>query len=159
MSLAIVALALQFAPASTIDRVDTLFNDRTEDNALVERSELARVAIDVAADTPLTGVGLGSFEAESDERIGIRKPAHNTWLGTAAQTGLIGLLLLAAPTVRTIRRAVAASAGDVRYLAAAPAFIGVVGGLTLTLEYKKLHWLALVTSMLVVELVIDIRRR
>jgi tetratricopeptide (TPR) repeat protein len=62
-----------------------------------ERYDYWRVALDVAEESPLKGVGAGNFQdvytvKREDEKHS--RYAHNIWLRVLSETGIIGLLLL-----------------------------------------------------------------
>lgn len=79
-------------------------------DAWASRRFMAGVALDLALDHPLLGVGPGNFQTEYLRRQGERlsamgdasvpyrftADAHNDWLQTAAETGFLGLALWAA---------------------------------------------------------------
>jgi putative inorganic carbon (hco3(-)) transporter len=71
----------------------------TPDRATGNRSQLVSEGARIAADNPLTGVGLGGFKSAYGERVGFRAadPAraasHNTPVTVAAELGVPGLVL------------------------------------------------------------------
>jgi putative inorganic carbon (HCO3(-)) transporter len=71
----------------------------TPDRATGNRSRLVREGVRIAADHPLTGVGLGGFKSAYGERVGFlaadpaRAASHNTPVTVAAELGAPGALL------------------------------------------------------------------
>ena len=71
------------------------------DAATSSRAGLVANGIRIAADSPAVGVGVGSFKAAYAERVGLagreprRAASHTTPVTVAAETGLLGLVLLA----------------------------------------------------------------
>ena len=62
-----------------------------------ERYEYWRVAVQLAGEAPLNGVGAGNFQDEYTIHRNRQKDsryAHNIWLETLSETGIVGLLLL-----------------------------------------------------------------
>ena len=80
---------------------DALLEERSVDRATSGRFDLVSNGIRIAADHPVAGVGLGSFEQAYSERTGLRgeeprrAASHNTPVTVAAENGLPGVLLLA----------------------------------------------------------------
>jgi O-antigen ligase len=129
-------------------RAQSIYAPKDRDEASgAGRTNLWKAAQQTAADHPLTGVGLGAFSHISEDLL-LRTPgvdplllrdrqegdnfvAHNTYLGTAAELGITGLLIylgLMISTGVTLRRTA------VRAHAAGAHFIGrVAHGLMLGL--------------------------
>lgn len=117
------------------------------------RPDYWRVAVDLAVEHPLQGVGAGNF---AGRYLGLRRAsttpeaAHSTWLGTAAELGLPGLLALVAAAgacaVAVVRRfrETAGSGRAVVLAASAPAVIlAVDSGVDWTARMPVLALLAL----------------
>ncbi|MBM3666208.1 MAG: O-antigen ligase family protein [Actinobacteria bacterium] len=130
------------------------------------REDIWRVAWRMVEDQPLQGVGAGNFSdssihyllvpgtlRRSDFIVDSRKNAHNVYLGTLAELGIVGLALLAALIVAIIACALWAidgfrRVGDIRMEMLARAQLVAVFGLLASLffasdEYKKQLWLLL----------------
>lgn len=76
-----------------------LFSDKAVGRSVTGRKRLNDIAIEMARESPLVGVGLGSFGATA-EAYGARSgfsteradwKAHNLYLALASETGLVGL--------------------------------------------------------------------
>jgi hypothetical protein len=117
-----------------VSRAETIYAPKTKDDASGSgRTNLWKAAARTAAENPATGIGYGGFGAISQELLfdtpgvdldvqqlrdeGDYFVAHNTYLGTVAELGLIGLLLYLGVMVatgislrRTAGRAAAAGA-------------------------------------------------
>ncbi len=93
---ALVLLAAGFVVPSV--RAEILDNT---DRATGGRSKLVSEGLQIAADHPLGGVGLGGFKRAYGKRVGFtaadpkRAASHNTPVSVAAETGVPGLLLFA----------------------------------------------------------------
>lgn len=117
-----------------VSRAETIYAPKTKDDASGSgRTNLWKAAMRTAAEHPATGIGYGGFGSISQELLydtpgvdldvqQIRQEgdyfvAHNTYLGTVAELGFIGLLIYLGVMVatglslgRTARRAAAAGA-------------------------------------------------
>lgn len=117
-----------------VSRAETIYAPKTKDDASGSgRTNLWKAAARTAADHPATGIGYGGFGAISQELLydtpgvdldiqQIRQEgdyfvAHNSYLGTVAELGFLGLLLYLGVMVatglslrRTTQRATAAGA-------------------------------------------------
>jgi len=134
------------------------------DSATVDRTTLWTIALRMAEAHPLTGVGVGSFVADSsvylvrpglvtrsDLVLAEHQLASNTYLEIAADRGVIGLLTFAAFLVlagasatRAARRFARAGEDDMAFLAQAfvIGLVGIaVGAFFLSLEVNKQLWL------------------
>jgi O-Antigen ligase len=140
IALVVVALGMvaffsrPFVREEVVSRAETIYAPKTKDDASGSgRTNLWKAAMRTASDNPATGIGYGGFGSISQELLydtpgvdldvqQIRQEgdyfvAHNTYLGTVAELGLIGLLLYLGVMVatgfslwRTARRAAAAGA-------------------------------------------------
>jgi O-antigen ligase len=147
------------APSAARERV-THFDGGTG------REDIWRVAWRMVEDNPAKGVGAGNFEntsihyllvpgtlRRSDFIVDTRKTAHNVYLGTLAELGVVGLALLAALILIlliTSFRAIKAFErnGNVQMEILARAQLVAIFGLLAALffssdEYKKQLWLLL----------------
>lgn len=102
----VVAIA---APPEAWERLSGLSEARTdlgavdEEGSADQRFEIWRVAVAMAADRPLTGVGLGNYaEAHAEyaqssqfrQTARGRRDTHSIYLNALAETGVLGLVLL-----------------------------------------------------------------
>jgi len=111
---------------------------------MAQRTAVWRGAINVIREYPLWGIGLGAYKQVVFTRGIYYRPlvAHNIALGVLADLGFIGGGLLAAWLVSIIRR--------LRVMPSSERMVGLllllvwgVGGLSLSLEYRKITWLVL----------------
>lgn len=98
---AVLATAL---PGRYRVRLSTIINPETDaTNSAQERQALMKVAADLAMKRPIIGIGVGNFHVYSIRE----RAAHNSFLETAAELGLLGfiayLILIFAP-IRSLRR-------------------------------------------------------
>lgn len=130
------------------------------------REDIWRVAWRMVEDEPLRGVGAGNFQnssihfllvpgtlRRSDFIVDTQKVAHNVYLGTLAELGVVGLSLLAALILAILYSGLKAirefeRGGDVRMEILARAHLVALFGLLASLffssdEYKKQLWLLL----------------
>ncbi len=99
------------------------------------RQSLWTVAAEVAAEHPVLGVGKGNWEAAS----GRHTLPHNTFLSIMVDGGLLGFAVFAVPLAMWLWRGM--KRGDTRPWAIA-VFIGLVGGLAVSLDNFRPFWLA-----------------
>lgn len=101
---------------------------------ITDRFLLNQVALNMAAEQPLLGVGVNTFvEVMRDYDVGgvtyrFPEPVHNVYLLTLAEMGGVGLLLLLALLLAAIRQGLHAASSRNRFLSASA--IGSVSGLT-----------------------------
>jgi O-antigen ligase len=100
VALAVVVVAATFAVPEV--REEIVDRSRTEiDKVTGGRSNLVGQGVRIAADHPLHGAGVGSFNRQYARRVGIngedpkRTASHTTPVTVAAEEGLIGLALFA----------------------------------------------------------------
>jgi O-antigen ligase len=106
-----VVLGLTFAPGKYIDRLKTLSSLNQDYNltAKTGRKQIWARGLGYFAQRPLTGVGVGQFgKAEGqwgrENSINNLKwsAAHNMWIETAAELGLVGIVSLSVMILSTI---------------------------------------------------------
>ncbi|MBI5727997.1 MAG: O-antigen ligase family protein [Ignavibacteriales bacterium] len=98
--LLIIMFMIPFIPHKYFERMGTVLNFR--DQAIAARFEGWRLGLSMIADHPFKGVGFGVFRYEFLERslTGIDThfkralDAHNLFIHTAAETGIVGLMFL-----------------------------------------------------------------
>lgn len=107
-----------FIRAEVVNRAETIYAPKTkEDETGSGRTNIWKAAIKTAGENPVLGIGFGSFIYVSEELIlntpgvdlavygdrgeGSNYMAHNTYLGSAAELGLMGLALLLGVLVST----------------------------------------------------------
>lgn len=159
VALAAVGYFAFLAPPAARERV-TNFEGGTG------REDIWRVAWRMVEDQPLRGTGAGNFQntsihyllvpgtlRRSDFIVDTQKNAHNVYLGTLAELGVVGLSLLAALILAILACGLKAirqfeRTGDLRMEILARAHLVAVFGLLASLffssdEYKKQLWLLL----------------
>ena len=88
----------QFKSGETADESSSRFVSTGDP----ERYDYWRVALDTSADSPLVGAGAGNFQDEYTIHRHETKPsryAHDIWLETLSNTGIVGLILLLAALI------------------------------------------------------------
>jgi probable O-glycosylation ligase (exosortase A-associated) len=160
-----VALVLSFIvpvlPQSFWDRMGTI-NSAAEDVESADRSiqsrlHFWRVALVMAADRPIIGVGHNAFNANYDRydfsqgEYSVGRAVHSSWLGVLAELGYPGFLLfvtIMANAFRVCRRAqrLAKKHADLQNLAAyavaieAALVVFAVGGAFVSSQYIEMVW-------------------
>jgi O-antigen ligase len=157
---AVVVYYAVFAPAEQADRVAAIGDDGGSG-----RTDLWRVATEVASDRPLTGVGAGNFR-EAEARYAAReidiaridlvldesKVVHNTYLSILSELGIVGLglflCLLVAALASTVRALVAiVRLSEDLELLVRGFLVGLLGlfaaNVFASAEYRKPLWLLL----------------
>jgi O-antigen ligase len=148
--------------------------DDTEsaDFSIVSRLHFWGVALDMAADRPLTGVGHNAFNVMYDKydssggEWGQGRSVHNSWLGIAAELGYSGFfifVLLMGYAFRACFRARSLAKRDPKlenfrqYAAAIEAALVVfaVGGSFVPWQYCEMLWHTLALSAVLNQLVND----
>ncbi len=87
----VVAAVVIFAalPGAYRQRLSTIFNPETDQtNSAQERQQLMKVAAELAVKRSVVGIGMGNFHIYSFHE----KVAHNSFLETSAELGVIGLI-------------------------------------------------------------------
>src|SRR5262245_21736193 len=108
----IAAVLLVAAPGKYKARLSTIFNPEADPtNSAQERQEHMIRAYEVAIRRPIVGVGMGNFHIYAIKEM----RAHNAYLETAAELGVIGLIaflvIIFAP-LRSLRRIERETAAD-----------------------------------------------
>lgn len=153
-----LALALLLSPVSPVRRfVDPSPGDKTAAN---DRLELWSAGLRMIESHPITGIGLGNFEAEVPSYLApgehIDFIAHNTYIQMAAEMGLPGLALFLAILLFTLgslnrtRRLAQEANATLVYCAASGLRAGLVGFavamIFLSAEFLKVLWFAVFFS-------------
>jgi O-antigen ligase len=168
-----------------VSRAETIYAPKTKDDASGSgRTNLWKAAAKTAGEHPLTGIGFGGFGSISQELLfqtpgvdldvqQIREEgdyfvAHNTYLGTAAELGLPGLLLYLGLIFatgftlrRTAERAAAAGApfiGRVAHALVLGLASWVLTSFFLSGETARMLWIIIGLSLALPRLVPDPRR-
>ncbi len=106
-----------------------------------QRHDYWRVALELTGEEPITGIGAGNYELEYTARREEEKHsryAHDIWLRTSSETGLVGLALLVGflgALLAALLRARRAAGGALRAHVAA-----AVAVLTCFLVHASLDW-------------------
>jgi O-antigen ligase len=108
----VAAVLLVAAPGKYRTRLSTIFNPETDPtNSAQERQEHMIRAYEVAIRRPIFGVGMGNFHIYAIKEM----RAHNAYLETAAELGVVGLIaflvIIVAP-LRSLRRIERETAAD-----------------------------------------------
>lgn len=87
-----------YAPPELVERALSTFSFETfsQSGSFEERVTLLDLSIETIRENPLIGVGGGAFRYLTVPIIGRDLPTHNTFLGVAAELGLVGLALFLA---------------------------------------------------------------
>jgi len=156
----VVVYYAAFAPAEQADRVAAISDDGGSG-----RTDLWRVASEVASDRPLTGVGAGNFR-EAEARYAAReidiaridlvldesKVVHNTYLSILSELGAVGLALFLFLVVAALASTIAGLRAVVRRseqleLLLRGFLVGLLGLFAsyvfASAEYRKPLWLLL----------------
>jgi len=108
----LAAVLLTAAPGKYTTRLSTIFNPETDPtNSAQERQDHMIRAAEVAGSRPIFGVGMGNFHIYAIREM----RAHNAFLETAAELGVVGLIvflvMILAP-FRSLRRIERETAAD-----------------------------------------------
>lgn len=103
--------------------------------SLSTRQELWSLALSAGAARPIFGNGRGNWEVVTG-RMDI---AHNTFLQIIADTGFVGLLVFLLPVLFWMRAGLKETTARPWVIAL---FVGLVGGLAISLDNFRLFWLA-----------------
>ncbi len=165
--LVVLALIYPVLPDEFWARMDTITLSKDQDQmetSAASRLHLWAVAMEVAEDHPLVGVGLESYPAVYDRydflrgHYGRGKAAHSAWFGLLADVGYLGLaiflsiVLYAFWSCWTVRR-IAARNPELADLAMYSAgiegalIVFVVAGSFLSFQYAEVVWHTLVLAM------------
>jgi probable O-glycosylation ligase (exosortase A-associated) len=152
------ALVLPALQGPFWERMSTITVEQEEmDASAAGRLHFWRVALDMAADRPLTGVGHNAYNIAYDSydllkgSYGSERSVHSMWLGTLAELGCPGLLLVVANlflAFRSCRRVSRLEAGAPdpdhlgRYATALEAALvtAAVGGTFVASQYSEMLW-------------------
>jgi hypothetical protein len=174
-----------YVRGEVVQRAESIYAPKDRDEASgAGRTNLWKAAERITGEHPLTGIGYGSFTYVSEDLL-LRTPgvdplllqnrnegdnfvAHNTYLGTSAELGITGLLLLlglmvstGATLLATARRAQAAGAHFVGRVSHA-LFIGLaswaVTSIFLSGETARMLWIIVGLSLALPKLV-DLHER
>ena len=131
---AIGLLTVMFVNRSTIGRLA----EGTSSDTFVERTTAWRIGLDAWRETPLLGVGAGSYDDITAPKFR-RMAAHNTVVSVLVETGLIGFVLYFSFWAIVVRRIMFFPKTDRFYwLGVFATFLPLF--LTLTQEYAKVLW-------------------
>ena len=157
-SLAVAVSCLMIAPVMPTqfwDRMRTI--DDASDNSSLGRLHFWRVAVAMANDNPLLGVGHDAYNATYDKYdsshgdFGSARSVHSIWFGSFAELGYPGLVLFAAQLLLAFRAAARARAAARRIPGQAHlqhyafglegALVAfVVGGSFVPMQYNEMAW-------------------
>lgn len=110
----IVAMVLFLAGPSVQERFWSSFEDQEElDGSAKSRIESWKNCAEVIRQRPIMGIGIQNWAAFSRAHFGIFLEAHNTWLQSAAETGIPGGLLLLGFVLVTMWRVLPLARGKI----------------------------------------------
>jgi putative inorganic carbon (HCO3(-)) transporter len=154
----IATIGLSAMPQEFWDRMQTItVSEEERDDSQRGRLHYWRVAMNMARDNPITGVGFNSFSRAYDEydfsdgEYGRTRAAHSTWFGVLGDLGVPGLLIEVALLIASlvgsyrVRRMIRARSDldDLRIFANAldaSLIAFVVGGTFLPAQYTEMLW-------------------
>jgi O-antigen ligase len=163
----ILGVAAALAPQGAWDRLSGLSKVSVEsgmqgvdsEGSARQRYQILGIAIRIASDNPISGVGAGSYSTVHQQYArdyraefpfaGGKKDAHNTYAHTAAELGVVGLIIFLTCCLATIYQGFRASTKMGKQDAAVlrTLLIGLVGyllaGIFASLEYINVLWLQL----------------
>lgn len=155
-TLLVAGILLPVMPDAFWDRMHTITTyAETEESSAISRFHFWEVAVVMARDNPIFGVGFHSYNSAYDEydfsfgSYGQNRSVHSTWFGVLAEMGYPGLILflllvgLAIRNCQVARRLCAARAdlGDLAVFATAfetSLWVFVTGGTFLASQYIEL---------------------
>lgn len=163
-----------FLREEVVTRAESIYAPKNKaESSGAGRTNLWKAAAKTAVDNPIGGIGYGSFAHVSQQLLyetpgvdteiiqerssGDNLVAHNTYLGTAAELGLIGLMLYLAVIIgtatllsRTAARAAAVGAGFVSRVAHA-LLLGLatwcITSVFLSAETSRMFWIIVALSL------------
>ena len=108
------------------------------DRTYQQRVKYWRTGGDLFVAHPLAGIGAANFKFANEHASNTRISAHNMWLETAAELGVVGVLLFGGFVVSSLRRAAwVGRAEDLGIGLLAGLLAWCAGGLSLSLSYQK----------------------
>lgn len=129
--LASFVVAPPFLPERQVDRLAT-FSTELQDGDLSARAQIWSIALDIMAEHPLKGTGVGAGRRLIAGEYGLAEGAHNTYLSVALETGAVGLALFGFMLYAIFRRG--------RQVAGLERGLIVVIGLCLLVGLLPRHW-------------------
>ncbi|NLE74961.1 MAG: O-antigen ligase family protein [Actinobacteria bacterium] len=129
-------LVPQLVPEELLERV----TEGTESHTFQVRYEQWRLGLQMWSEHPFLGVGAGAFVAAAVESGGLPLVAHNTFVQTLAENGLVGMGLLLLGWALLMRTVLHLPQRE-RLLWLGAGLAWVVAAVALSLEYAKFTWL------------------
>lgn len=137
LAVAFVAVAMMVPPA-TIDRFQTIPAELASGD-LSARRQLWGGAIQVFADHPFVGAGVGVSSIGIERITGLAERAHNSFLSIAADLGIVGLALFCLLLLSLVLGAIRLRQTERLFAVVLLLSIGVAM-MSLHLEYRKMTW-------------------
>lgn len=138
-----VGLFIAFGPTEglvgNIDRLASTANSLKKQD-LNHRQDIWKDGIPLIMDHPVLGVGGASFAQALKARHGMKYPAHNVYISTLAELGIVGFVLYFG-YIGLVFRAVRRSANPHRYFSIALLMAVLAALATANLEAGKQIWL------------------
>jgi O-antigen ligase len=150
------AALVYFVPETSWERLLDA-REQIAGGTMTHRTIIWGAGWDVFAGNWLIGVGAGAFSAAVEKTLNWSVAAHNTPLSVAAELGLVGFVLFAAPFAWIARKARGVER-DVRLMTYVMLLTWTVGSASLTWEYRKATWFV-VTLLIQVAFAASVRRR
>jgi probable O-glycosylation ligase (exosortase A-associated) len=174
LAIAAVSLAiLPILPTAFWSRMNTI-NDAIEtreeaDSSIQGRLHFWKVAVAMANDSPLVGVGHQAFQAayskyDTEGEFGEKRAAHSSWFGVLADLGYPGLVLFVLLITNGFRMCIRAqrlskrdpaleNLGKMALAIEGALLVYCVGGSFVSDQYLEMQWHMLALSMVVERLV------
>ncbi len=158
-------IVLPVLPDAFWDRMQTITTyEEVEDDSALSRLHFWKVAVKMADDRPLVGIGFNSFNVTYNKydfsfgQYGEGRSVHSVWFGVLAELGYLGLCLYLLALFFTLRncayaRKVAArnpEHGDLQRFANSvetSIWVFLVGGSFLPFQYNEMLWHLIGVSM------------
>ena len=149
------AVIVPAMPDAFWDRMKTI--DEASDNSSLGRLHFWNVAISMANDNPMLGVGHNAYNVSYDQYDGLHgdfgagRSVHSIWFGVLAELGYPGLLLFIAQFLFALQAAARARAaarrdpscanlGRYAFAIEAAVVVFAVGGAFVPLQYNEMFW-------------------
>lgn len=133
-----VAIVAMRVPSDSWLRLFTI-RDEIATGSVGDRGQLWRIGLEIFANHPVAGVGVGGYGWAAYPAAGILTVAHNTPIEVAVDVGIIGLLLFLGTVALVVRGALHA-ARDHRAFALSLMLVWFVGTTSLSWAGRKGTW-------------------
>jgi O-antigen ligase len=106
LAVVLTIVVVAYWPGFSPDVADDFWNLAFSGTTLGDRMDANKVALDMLLErptNPITGIGVGTFLARSEQKLESELIIHNEFLWLLAETGILGLCLFCAMIVRSVR--------------------------------------------------------